>query len=156
MEETNCTNDLRQPVRMALGAGNLGLGIFLALVAIATLRARYLPVDLGVGLVATLLAASGAALLLRVGPAAVLARVASGVTLAVGLSIITGLIVSASYLRGIYGDLGRGASSMFLLVAFAVVPYLVVYPVVALALLRGRGGESGDGGAGGPARGVGK
>ena len=58
--------------------------------------------------------------------------------LVAGLAFLTALVWTASYLKGIYGDLGRGASAFFVLIAFTVLPYLVVYPGIALALLRPR------------------
>lgn len=129
-------NELARNVRLGLGTAHVVLGIGLAIVLLVALRARYLPVDLTLGLVATLLAGSGAALLVGVRQAPLLARVSSAVALVAGLAFITALIWTAAYLKGIYGDLGRGASAFFTLIVFTVLPYLVVYPGVALALLR--------------------
>jgi len=131
-------NEIGRTLRMALGAGHLVLGIGVAMVPLVALGARYTPVDLTLGLVAVLLAASGGALLggIRQGP--MLARIASAVALVAGLAFLTALVWTASYLKGIYGDLGRGASAFFVLIAFTILPYLVVYPGIALALLRPR------------------
>jgi len=95
-----------------------------------------MPVDVPLVLIAALLTGSGAALLYGVRQGPMLARVASAVTLVVGLAFLTALLWTASYLKGIYGDLGRGASAFFTLIVFTVLPYLVVYPAVALLLLR--------------------
>ncbi len=129
-------NEIARNVRLGLGAGHVVLGIGLAIVLWVALRARYLPVDLTLGLVATLLAGSGAALLVGVRQAPLLARVSAAVALVAGLAFTTALIWTAAYLKGIYGDLGRGASAFFTLMVFTVLPYLVLYPGLALVLLR--------------------
>lgn len=129
-------NDIGRTVRIALGAGHVTLGLGLAIVLLAALGARYMPVDIPIGLVAVLLTASGGALLVGVRQDVLLARIAAAVTLVTGLAFLTALIWTASYLKGIYGDLGRGASAFFTLVCFTVLPYLVLYPGIALALLR--------------------
>lgn len=129
-------NGIDRNVRLGLGAGHVILGIGLALVPLVALRARYLPVDLTLGVVATLLAGSGAALLCGLRQAPLFARVSAAVALVAGLAFTTALIWTAAYLKGIYGDLGRGASAFFTLLVFTVLPYLVIYPGFALVLLR--------------------
>jgi hypothetical protein len=127
-------------LRWSIGGGHLALGVAVGLVVpFLALPARYLPVDVQLWLVGVLLVVSGAGLLAgwSVGP--LLARIASAIALFVGLTFLTALLWTASYLKGIYGDLGRGASAMFVLVAFTVLPYLVIYPAVALVKLRPRG-----------------
>lgn len=129
-------NGIARNIRLGLGTGHVVLGIGLAIVLLVALRARYLPVDLTLGLVATLLAGSGAALLGGLRQAPLFARVSAAVTLVAGLAFTTALIWTAAYLKGIYGDLGRGASAFFTLLVFTLLPYLVVYPGLALLLLR--------------------
>lgn len=148
MDSHTAATDIKPTVRVVLGVGHLALGLGLAIVALVALPARYLPVDFAVGIVATVLMAAGAGLLLRVGPGVLLARIASAVALVVGLCLLTALIWTASYLRGIYGELGRGASSMFLLLSFTILPYLVVYPIIALVLLKPPQRDETPGGAG--------
>ena len=129
-------NEIPRNVRIALGTGHVVLGIGLAMVLLIALTARYMPVDVPLVLIAALLTASGAALLYGVRQGPMLARVAAAVTLVVGLAFLTALLWTASYLKGIYGDLGRGASAFFTLMVFTVLPYLIVYPGYALVLLR--------------------
>ncbi|MBN1773692.1 MAG: hypothetical protein JXB32_20685 [Deltaproteobacteria bacterium] len=135
-------NEIARNVRLGLGTGHVVLAIGLAIVLLVALRARYLPVDLTLGLVATLLAGSGAALLGGLRQAPLLARVSAAVALVAGLAFTTALIWTAAYLKGIYGDLGRGASAFFTLMVFTILPYLVVYPALALFLLRPQTGET--------------
>jgi hypothetical protein len=129
-------NEISRTVRIALGAGHVVLGIGLAIVLFAALPARYPQVDVPVGLLALLLTGSGAMLLYGVRQGPLVARISSAVAFVVGLAFLTTLLWTASYLKGIYGDLGRGASAFFVLVAFTVLPYLVIYPGAALLLLR--------------------
>ena len=114
-------NGISRTVRIALGSGNLALGAGLGLVLWLALPARYVAVDLPVALIALALAGSGAVLLKGGVPRdLLLARIASALTLVVGLALLTGLLWSAVYLKGIYGDLGRGASASAAFVSVAV------------------------------------
>jgi hypothetical protein len=127
--------EANRSIRLAIGVGHvvLGIGLFLALVAV--LGAKYLPVTTAVVLMSVLLTGSGAALLIGAPRHVLAGRIAAGTTLVLGLAGITALVWVAAYLDGIYGDLGRGASAMFTLIVFTVLPYLVIYPAVALVLL---------------------
>ncbi|MBI5503075.1 MAG: hypothetical protein HY907_22710 [Deltaproteobacteria bacterium] len=129
-------NEVSRTVRIGLGSGHVALGVGLGLVLWLALPARYLPVDVPVALIALLLVVSGGALLGSVRQGPLLMRVSSALTLVVGLALLTGLLWSAVYLKGVYGDLGRGASAFFKLIAFTILPYLVIYPGVALFVLR--------------------
>jgi len=61
---------------------------------------------------------------------------AAGVTLALGLVLVGALAVSASYLAGIYGPVGRGGAVLFILVMALAIPYLVALPGAELVWLR--------------------
>ena len=63
------------------------------------------------------------------------ARLASFVTLALGLALVTALVVAASYLSGIYGAVGRGGAVILVLVSALALPYLVALPVSQLLWL---------------------
>ncbi len=56
--------------------------------------------------------------------------------LALGLFAVTVVAVTASWLSGIYGPVGRGGAIILALVAALALPYLVVLPVVQLVWLR--------------------
>jgi hypothetical protein len=113
-----------------LSAALLGIGVFWGL------PDRYLPVDGGAVCVMTLLAGSGLGLLLRTRWSVVTATMAAGVTLALGLVLVGALAVSASYLAGIYGPVGRGGAVLFILVMALAIPYLVALPGAELVWLR--------------------
>jgi len=110
----------------------VGLGVFVAL------PARWWPVDLPAIVLTVLELSAGVALLARATWAERLARVASVVALSLGLFTVTVLAVTASWLSGVYGPVGRGGAVVLALVALLAVPYVVVLPVVQLVWLRPR------------------
>ncbi len=110
-----------------------GLGVF------AGLPARWWVVDVPAALVIALLATAGAGLLGRFSWGERVARLASFVTLALGLALLTALVVAASYLSGIYGPVGRGGALILVLVAALALPYLVALPAAQLLWLGAAG-----------------
>jgi hypothetical protein len=112
-----------------IGAGLLAFGVF------AGLPARWWPVDTGAIVLATLQGVAGIGLLVdaRWAPRAALAS--SATALLVGLGLILALALSASYLNGIYGPVGRRGAVIFVLVAALLAPYLVILPGVQLVWL---------------------
>jgi len=107
----------------------VGLGVFVGL------PARYWLIDVSAVVVMVLLGLAGGGLLGRRAWGAPMARVASSVTLILGLLLVGTLAVTVSYLRGIYGPVGRGGALMLTLVAALTLPYLVVLPAVQLVWL---------------------
>jgi hypothetical protein len=107
----------------------LGIGVFVGL------PARWWPIDAGAAILVALLAASGVGLLLRTAWSPGVARLAARVSLAFGLVLTTMLLVTASYLGGIYGAVGQGGAVIMLLVVAMVVPYLILFPAAQLLWL---------------------
>jgi hypothetical protein len=111
-------------------AALVAFGVFVAL------PARWAPVDVAaIALIASDLAA-GVGLLAGRSWAVRVARAASGLSLALGLGLVTVLAVTASWLSGVYGPVGTGGAVILVLVAALALPYLVVWPVVRLVWLR--------------------
>lgn len=115
----------------------------------AALPARWVPVDSVAALLAALKAASSATLLAAAKKAARsgapisgtsasdrwarrLVRAAASFALAVGLALVSALALTASWLSGVYGPVGRGGAVVLVLVAALALPYLVVLPAVQL------------------------
>lgn len=105
------------------------VGVFLGL------PARWWVVDVPAAAVAALLGASGVGLVLRAPWGERVARVASMVTLAIGLLLVATLAITASYLAGIYDAVGRGGAIILALVAALALPYLVALPASQLLWL---------------------
>jgi hypothetical protein len=126
----------------------IGFGITNALVASLVawgifrgLPTRWWVVDSGGGVVVALMAASGVSLLADHRSKEAVTRVAAAVVLVLGLAVFAALTLTASWLHGVYGPVGKGGSAIFALVALLVLPYVVVLPAALLAWVgpRGRG-----------------
>jgi hypothetical protein len=116
----------------ALTAMLVGFGVFVAL------PSRYWPIDLpAILLVLAHLGAAGA-LFAQMPWARRLAAVTSLVTLVVGLALVSALALTASWLSGVYGPVGRGGGIILALVALLSLPYLVALPLVQLFWMRPR------------------
>lgn len=115
----------------------IAAGVFIGL------PSRWWPVDVGAVLLVVLLGAAGVGLLSKAPWGEKVARLASIASLVIGLGLVATLAITASYLRGIYGPVGRGGALILALVAALAIPYLLVFPALQLAWLGAlRPGES--------------
>lgn len=121
--------------RRGFGAANVAVALFVAAGVFRFLPARWWVVDLGAVVVAGLLGASGAALLANARLAETLTRVAAALVLALGLTLFGALVITASWISGVYSQVGATGAILFGLVAALVLPYIVVLPAVELAWL---------------------
>ena len=87
-----------------VSAALIGLGVFVGL------PTRYWVIDVPAVVVIVLLGMAGGGLLARSAWGAPVARIASVVTLILGLVLVSLLAITASYLQGIYGPVGRGGA----------------------------------------------
>lgn len=122
-------------VRVGFGIANLVVALIAYGGVFHGLPTRWMPVDVGAVVVIALMAASGIALVANRRGAAALARVAAMIALAVGLVLFALLVLTASWLGGVYGPVGKGGAAIFVLVAAMVLPYLVVLPAAQLLWL---------------------
>ena len=104
---------------------------------------RWWPVDTAAVALVAIELASGIGLFAETRWAVRVARAAGAVALAMGLFTVTVLALTATWLSGVYGPVGRGGAIVLALVAVLVFPYLVVLPVVQLLWLRTAGESSG-------------
>ncbi len=128
-------NDSSPRITRAFGVANVVAAAVVVFGVFVALPARWMPIDAGGAIVAALLAASGVGLLTGKAWADRVARAAAFVVLIAGLVFIAALAVTASYLSGIYGPVGRGGAVILTLVAALTVPYLVVLPAAQLVWL---------------------
>lgn len=119
--------------RIAFGVTNAGVAALVAWSVFRGLPTRWWVVDDGAFLIVVLMAASSVALLANHRLAEPITRAAAAVTLLLGLASFATLALTASWLYGVYGPVGKGGSALFTLVALMVFPYLVVLPAALLA-----------------------
>ena len=122
-------------VRRVFAGVDLAAAVLLAIGVFVGLPARWWPIDTGAAIVVAFLAASGIGLLLRKPWSNRVARLAAMISLAFGLVLVTILLITASYLGGIYGAVGKGGALIMVLVVALVVPYLVLFPAAQLLWL---------------------
>jgi hypothetical protein len=124
-----------QLFRVGFGIADIVSAALVFLGVFQGLPSRYWPVDAAAALVLALFAAAGVGLLLRTAWAPTVAWIASTISLSVGLTLVATLALTASFLSGIYGPVGRGGALILTLVAALALPYLVVLPVAQLVWL---------------------
>ena len=124
---------MKKATRIAFGVINLGVAALVAWCVFRGLPTRWWVVDTGGAIVTLLMALSGAALLANHRLAEKVTRIAAAVVLAHGLALFAALALTASWLYGVYGPVGKGGAALFVLVALLVLPYLVVLPAALLA-----------------------
>lgn len=120
---------------MVFGIANIVTAILVYIGVFEGLPARDWLVDSASALVLVLFAAAGIGLLVGTRWAERAALVASIVSLVLGLLLVATLSLTASYLSGVYGPVGRGGSLILGLIAALALPYLVVLPFVELVWL---------------------
>jgi hypothetical protein len=121
----------------AIGFGSVDIlsAVVVYVAVFEGLPTRYFPIDAAATIVIVLLGAAGVGLLAKKSWAAMVARVASLVTLALGLALVTTLALTVSYLAGIYGPVGRGGALILGLAAALGFPYIVALPAAQLVWL---------------------
>src|SRR5215204_3946157 len=90
--------------RIGFGGANLGVAIFVTFGVFRLLPTRWWVVDVGAAVVALLLASSGAALLSKAKIAEPLTRAAAAIVLVLGLAVVTGVVMTAGWISGVYGQ----------------------------------------------------
>ena len=120
------------------GAANVLAGLLLAFGVFVALPARWWPVDVAAGALAALEVVSGVGLLRGAAWARGAARVTCAAALVLGLGAVSALAITASWLSGVYGPVGRGGAIILALVAALALPYVIVLPVAELVWLRGK------------------
>lgn len=124
---------MKKGARLGFGALNLAVAALVAWGVFRGLPTRWWVVDGGAVIVCALMAGSGVALLADHRSKELVTRVAGFVVLALGLAVFAALALTASWLYGVYGPVGKGGAALFALVALLVFPYIIVLPAVLLA-----------------------
>ena len=122
-------------IRVGFGILNLSAAFLAYMGVFHGLPTRWMPVDVPAVVVIALMAASGIALAANRRGGERLARLASILVLAVGMLLFAALVLTASWLAGVYGPVGRGGAMIFGLVAALVLPYAILLPAAELLWL---------------------
>ena len=104
-------------------------GVFVAL------PARWWPVDSVAAALGGVEIAAAIGLFIGAGWGVRLARAAAALALGIGLFAVSTLAVTASWLSGVYGPVGRGGAIVLALTAALAFPYLVGLPIAQLLWL---------------------
>jgi hypothetical protein len=121
---------------VAFGVADLLTAVLVMVGVFMGLPARWAPVDVPAIVLIAFKLVSGVSLIVRSRWAPRMATVGAALALALGLALVTGLALTASWLSGVYGSVGQGGALLLTLVAALALPYLVVLPVVQLVWLR--------------------
>jgi len=132
----------RRTLTVGFGVADLLSAVVVYLGVFQGLPARWWLVDGAGAIVIALFAAAGGGLLAQSSWAPKAARMASIVSLALGLLLVSTLALTASYLSGIYGPIGHGGALILTLTAALALPYLVVLPAAELVWLGPRRSKS--------------
>ena len=120
---------------MVFGVLDIVAALVIAIGVFSGLPTRWWPVDGAAIVLIALLVGSGIGLLRATPWCEPLARIAARIVLATGLVFLALVASSVSYLYGIYGAVGRGGATLFILVGALALPYLFALPVVELLWL---------------------
>lgn len=126
---------MSRTARIGFGIANAAVAVLVWWGVFRGLPTRWWIVDAGATAVVISMAASAIALFADHKAKRRITRVAAVVVLALGLGLFATLCVTASWLAGVYGPVGKGGAALFALVAALAFPYLVVLPAVELAWL---------------------
>jgi hypothetical protein len=121
--------------RVFFGTTNLATAVLIYVGVFQGLPSRYLPVDAAAVVLALLFALAGSGLLGEASWGPAVAWIASLVSLTSGLLLVATLALTATFLSGVYGPVGRGGALILGLVAALALPYLVALPVTQMAWL---------------------
>src|SRR3954447_9492648 len=132
-ERTSDRND--RTFRTGFGLADLASAAVIYLGVFQGLPSRWWPVDGPALVVIALFAGAGLGLLGRASWAPKVAWIASAVSLVLGVLLVATLALTAGFLSGIYGPVGRGGALILALVAALALPYLVVLPAAQLVWL---------------------
>ena len=129
------TKNWPEKSRITFGVLDLVAAVVLAIGVFAGLPSRWWPIDTAAVVICALLVGSGVGLLRNAPWSETLARIAARVVLGLALLFFALTATSVSYLFGIYGAVGRGGVTIFVLVAALAFPYLFALPVTQLLWL---------------------
>jgi hypothetical protein len=129
-------SSLSPAARLTFGIANLLVGVILFGGTFLVVQPRFWAFDGPLSLIALSQLTSGVGLLLRLPWAARALRVSAWLSFCLGLVVISLVVLSMVFLRGILGDYGVAALAVSGLIVALLVPYVLVLPALELLWLK--------------------
>lgn len=133
---------LSNPARLTFGILNVLTALILSGGLFVVVQPRFWAFDLPVALIALLQWVSGVALLAKLRWATRALGVAAWASFGLGLLVISLVVLSMVFLRGILGDYGVAALAVSGLIVALLVPYVLLLPALELLWLKRAPSES--------------
>jgi cellulose synthase/poly-beta-1,6-N-acetylglucosamine synthase-like glycosyltransferase len=129
-------------MRLTFAVLNLVSALVLLLGVFGVVEPRFWALDVPAAIIALALLVSAVGLVGRLPWALRALEVAAWVSFVLGLTIVSLIVITIVFLRGIHGDYGYGALLVSGLIVALLVPYTVVLPALELLWLKRQRAES--------------
>ncbi|HKO47105.1 MAG TPA: hypothetical protein VJV79_05240 [Polyangiaceae bacterium] len=123
-------------MRLTFAVLNAVSALILLLGVFGVVEPRFWALDVPAALIALALLVSTVGLLGRLPWALRALEVAAWVSFVLGLTVVSLVVITIVFLRGIHGDYGLGALLISTLIVLLLVPYTVVLPALELLWLK--------------------
>ncbi|MEI9936724.1 MAG: hypothetical protein WDO69_05825 [Pseudomonadota bacterium] len=129
-------------MRVTFGVLNALSALVLLVGVFGVVQPRFWALDVPAAIIALVELVSAVGLLARLPWALRALTVAAWVTFGLGLTIVSLIVITIVFLRGIHGDYGLAALAVSGLIVALLVPYTVVLPALELLWLKRQRSES--------------
>lgn len=129
-------------MRVTFGVLNALSALVLLVGLFAVVQPRFWALDVPLALIALCLLVSAVGLLAKLPWALRALTVAAWVSFVLGLLVVSLILLTIVFLRGIHGDYGVAALAVSGLIVALLVPYTVVLPAIELLWLKRQRAES--------------
>ena len=129
-------------MRIVFGVLNVLSALVLLVGVFGVVQPRFWALDLPAAIIALVDLVSALGLLARLPWALRALEVSAWVSFVLGLTLVTLIVITIVFLRGIHGDYGIAALAVSSLIVALLVPYTVLLPALELLWLRRQRTES--------------
>jgi len=129
-------------MRITFAVLNVVSALVLLFGVFGVVQPRFWALDVPAAIIALALLVSAVGLLARLPWALRALHVSAWVSFVLGLTIVSLIVITIAFLRGIHGDYGLGALLVSGLIVALLVPYTVLLPALELLWLRRQRAES--------------
>jgi len=129
-------------MRVTFGVLNALCALVLSVGLFGVIQPRFWALDVPLSIIALLQLVSAVGLLAKLPWALRALSVAAWVSFVLGLLVVSSILLTIVFLRGIHGDYGVAALAISALIIALLVPYLTVLPALQLLWLKRQRSES--------------